>query len=131
MITVLAEDYVRMARAKGLKRWRIMWAYAGRNAILPNLTGFAMALGFVVSGAILVEYVFNYPGLGNLLLRAVEGLDYPAHAGPLPSHHHSPCCSACSAATCSQRSSTHGRESPTSGPPCRSKAPQSTLCRPM
>jgi len=76
-ITVLAEDYVRMARAKGLKPWRVMWAYAGRNAILPNLTGFAMALGFVVSGAILVEYVFNYPGLGSLLLRAVEGLDYP------------------------------------------------------
>jgi peptide/nickel transport system permease protein len=76
-VTVLAEDYVRMARAKGLKPWRVMWAYAGRNAILPNLTGFAMALGFVVSGAILVEYVFNYPGLGNLLLRAVEGLDYP------------------------------------------------------
>ena len=76
-ITVLADDYVRMARAKGLKPWRIMWAYAGRNAILPNLTGFAMSLGFVVSGAILVEYVFNYPGLGNLLLRAVEGLDYP------------------------------------------------------
>jgi len=76
-VTVLAEDYVRMARAKGLKPWRVMWAYAGRNAILPNLTGFAMALGFVVSGAILVEYVFNYPGLGNLLLRAVEGLDFP------------------------------------------------------
>jgi peptide/nickel transport system permease protein len=76
-VTVLAEDYVRMARAKGLKPWRVMWAYAGRNAILPNLTGFAMALGFVVSGAILVEYVFNYPGLGSLLLRAVEGLDYP------------------------------------------------------
>lgn len=76
-ITVLAEDYVRMARAKGVKPWRVMWAYAGRNAILPNLTGFAMALGFVVSGAILVEYVFNYPGLGSLLLRAVEGLDYP------------------------------------------------------
>lgn len=76
-VTVLAEDYVRMARAKGLKPWRVMWSYAGRNAILPNLTGFAMALGFVVSGAILVEYVFNYPGLGSLLLRAVEGLDYP------------------------------------------------------
>ncbi len=86
-ITVLAEDYVRMARAKGLKPWRVMWAYAGRNAILPNLTGFAMALGFVVSGAILVEYVFNYPGLGGLLLRAVEGLDYPLDASPLPSDH--------------------------------------------
>jgi len=76
-ITVLADDYVRMARAKGLKPWRIMWAYVGRNAILPNLTGFAMTLGFVVSGSVLVEYVFNYPGLGNLLLRSVEGLDYP------------------------------------------------------
>jgi peptide/nickel transport system permease protein len=77
VITIMADDYVRTARAKGLKPWRIMWAYAGRNAILPNLTGFAMSLGFVVSGAIVVEYVFNYPGLGTLLLTAVNGLDYP------------------------------------------------------
>ncbi len=77
VITVLAEDYVRMARAKGLKPWRVMWTYAGKNAILPNLTGFAMSLGFVVSGAILVEYVFNYPGVGSMLLAAVRGLDYP------------------------------------------------------
>jgi peptide/nickel transport system permease protein len=77
VITVMADDYVKTARAKGLKPWRIMWAYAGRNAILPNLTGFAMSLGFVVSGAIVVEYVFNYPGVGTLLLTAVNGLDYP------------------------------------------------------
>ncbi len=77
VITVLAEDYVRMARAKGLKPWRVMWQYAGKNAILPNLTGFAMSLGFVVSGAILVEYVFNYPGVGYMLLNAVNELDYP------------------------------------------------------
>jgi len=77
VITVMADDYVRTARAKGLKPWRIMWAYVGRNAILPNLTGFAMSLGFVVSGAIVVEYVFNYPGLGTLLLTSVNGLDYP------------------------------------------------------
>jgi peptide/nickel transport system permease protein len=77
VITVMAEDYVRTARAKGLTPWRIMWAYVGRNAILPNLTGFAMSLGFVVSGAIVVEYVFNYPGLGTMLLTAVNGLDYP------------------------------------------------------
>lgn len=77
VITVLAEDYVRMARAKGLKPWRVMWNYAGKNAILPNLTGFAMNLGFVVSGAILVEYVFNYPGLGYMLLNSVNGHDYP------------------------------------------------------
>jgi len=76
VITVLAEDYVRMARAKGLKPWTVMWGYAGRNAILPNLTGFAMSLGFVVSGAILVEYVFNYPGVGWMLLDAVSEEDY-------------------------------------------------------
>ena len=75
-ITVLTEDYVRMARAKGLKPWRIMWTYAGRNAILPNLVGFAMSLGFVVGGAILVEFVFNYPGVGWMFLQSVENQDY-------------------------------------------------------
>jgi peptide/nickel transport system permease protein len=77
MITTLAEDYVRMARAKGLPGRRIMFDYAARNAILPNLTGFAMSLGFIVGGAILVEYVFNYPGVGYMLLQAVQQEDYP------------------------------------------------------
>jgi peptide/nickel transport system permease protein len=77
MITVVAEDYVKMARAKGLRPRRILWQYAGRNALLPNLTGFAMSLGFVISGAILVEYVFNYPGVGFMLLQAVQSQDYP------------------------------------------------------
>ena len=77
MITVLAEDYVRMGRAKGLSGWRVMTTYAGRNAFLPNLSGFAMSLGFVISGAILVEYVFNYPGLGYLLYNSVASTDYP------------------------------------------------------
>jgi peptide/nickel transport system permease protein len=77
MITTLAEDYVRMGRAKGLSDRRIMTAYGARNAMLPNLAGFAMSLGFVISGAILVEYVFNYPGLGYLLYNAVQNTDYP------------------------------------------------------
>ena len=77
VITTLAEDYVRMGRAKGLSNRRIMYQYAGRNAILPNLTGFAMSLGFVISGAILIEFVFNYPGLGYMLLNAVNNLDFP------------------------------------------------------
>src|ERR1700743_699271 len=77
MVAVLAEDYVRMARAKGLPGRRIMYDYAARNAILPNLTGFAMSLGFVVGGAILIEYVFDYPGVGYMLLQAVENEDYP------------------------------------------------------
>ncbi|HEY9244187.1 MAG TPA: ABC transporter permease [Streptosporangiaceae bacterium] len=77
MVTTLAEDYVRMARAKGLPSRQIMFGYAARNAILPNLTGFAMSLGFVVGGAILVEYVFNYPGVGYMLLQAVTQEDFP------------------------------------------------------
>src|SRR6184192_1283953 len=75
-IAILSEDYVRMARAKGLSPQRIMWSYVGRNAILPNLSGFAMSLGFVVSGAILVEFVFNYPGVGWMFLQSVENQDY-------------------------------------------------------
>ena len=87
MITTLAEDYVRMARAKGLPGRRIMLDYAARNAILPNLTGFAMSLGFVVSGAILIEYVFNYPGVG--LHAAAGGVrrGLPADAGAVPADH--------------------------------------------
>jgi peptide/nickel transport system permease protein len=77
MVTVVAEDYVRMGRAKGLSDRTIMYQYAARNALLPNLAGFAMSLGFVVAGSILVEYVFNYPGLGYMLLNAVNNLDYP------------------------------------------------------
>jgi peptide/nickel transport system permease protein len=77
MISTLAEDYVRMARAKGLSGRRIMFSYAARNAILPNLTGFAMSLGFVLGGAILIEDVFNYQGVGYWLLNAVNNLDYP------------------------------------------------------
>ena len=75
MVTTLSEDYVRMARAKGLSPFRIMLFYAGRNAILPNITGFAMALGFVLSGALLTEIVFTYPGLGYMLYEAVVSED--------------------------------------------------------
>src|SRR5258708_29013896 len=66
-----------MARAKGLSGRRIMFDYAARNAILPNLTGFAMSLGFVLGGAILIEFVFNYQGVGYWLLNAVNNEDYP------------------------------------------------------
>ena len=77
MITTLAEDYIRMARAKGLSNRKIMYGYAARNAFLPNLSGFSMSIGFVIAGAILVEYVFNYPGLGYQLYNAVHNSDYP------------------------------------------------------
>jgi peptide/nickel transport system permease protein len=76
MITTLSEDYVLMAEAKGLSERRIMMIYAARNAILPNITGFALSLGFVVSGALLTEIVFSYPGIGYTLLQAVDNIDY-------------------------------------------------------
>jgi peptide/nickel transport system permease protein len=81
MIAVLAEDYITMAQAKGLKQRRIMFFYAARNALLPNITAFGMALGFVISGALVTEIVFAYPGLGYQLLQAVQNLDYPLMQG--------------------------------------------------
>ncbi len=80
MVSTLAEDYVRMARAKGVPSWRIMVDYSARNAILPNLTGFAMQLGFVLGGSILVEYTFSYPGLGYLFFIGTTNHDLPLQA---------------------------------------------------
>ena len=76
MITTLSEDYVLMAEAKGLPEGQVMFAYAARNAILPNVTGFALALGFVVAGQLVTEIVFSYPGIGFYLLEAVSNSDY-------------------------------------------------------
>ena len=81
MITTTAEDYIVMAEAKGLKPNRIMLRYAARNATLPAVTNFGMAIGFVVGGALLTEVVFAYPGLGYQLLSAVTSLDYPLMQG--------------------------------------------------
>ena len=77
MITTVGEDYVVAAQAKGLSSRRVVFTYAARNAILPQLQGFGLALGFVVSGAIIMEIVFSYPGIGLLLLSAVTSNDYP------------------------------------------------------
>jgi peptide/nickel transport system permease protein len=66
-----------VAQAKGLSQRRVMVMYAARNAILPTIANFALSLGFVVSGALLVEIVFSYPGIGYILLEAVSNEDYP------------------------------------------------------
>ncbi|MCH2108088.1 MAG: ABC transporter permease [Polyangiaceae bacterium] len=81
MIGVISEDYVTMAQAKGLSSRRVMLNYAARNALLPNITGFGMALGFVLSGSLLTEIVFSYPGQGYLLFEAVKSMDYPLMQG--------------------------------------------------
>jgi peptide/nickel transport system permease protein len=77
MITTIGEDYVIAAQAKGLTNRRVIFTYAARNALLPQLQGFGLALGFVVSGALIMEIVFSYPGIGLLLLNAVTSNDYP------------------------------------------------------
>ncbi len=81
MVTVLGEEYVTLAQAKGLSNFRVMTSYAARNAILPSVTGFALSLGFVVGGALLTEVVFSYPGVGNALFLAVQNEDYPLMQG--------------------------------------------------
>ncbi|CCQ98128.1 Binding-protein-dependent transport systems inner membrane component [[Clostridium] ultunense Esp] len=77
MINTLGEDYIVFAEAKGVSASRLMFTYAARNAILPQLTSFAIAIGNVVSGSILTEQVFSYPGIGMQLTNGVLMEDYP------------------------------------------------------
>ena len=77
MINVLSEDYITMAEAKGLRTRRIMFAYAARNALLPQITSFAIVLGYALTSLVLIENVFAYPGLGYLMVNAVQATDYP------------------------------------------------------
>jgi peptide/nickel transport system permease protein len=81
MVSTLAEDYVVAAQAKGFSRRRVMLGYAARNAVIPSASGFAIALGFVVSGSLAMEIVFSYPGIGYNLLQAVANDDYPLMQG--------------------------------------------------
>ena len=76
MVTTQGEDYVTFAEAKGLKSRTIFLRYCVRNAILPQTTALALALGQILSGAVLVEVIFNYPGVGTLLFRAIRENDH-------------------------------------------------------
>ena len=81
MITTLGEDYMLLAEARGLKGWRLFTWYGLRNAMLPQFTILGLQLGVVISGAILVEVVFSYPGLGGTLLSAIRFFDYTLLSG--------------------------------------------------
>lgn len=81
MVSTTAEDYVLTAQAKGLRGSRVMVRYAARNAVLPSFAAFAISLGFVVSGSIITEQVFSYPGIGSKLLQAVQNNDYALMQG--------------------------------------------------
>lgn len=81
MVPVLGSDYLLLAEAKGLSERRIFFRYALRNALLPQVTGLAIALGNVLAGQVLVEVIFSYPGLGDLLVNSVASRDYPVVQG--------------------------------------------------
>ncbi len=83
MINTIEEDYVAMAHAKGLPDRRVMTRYAGRNAILPPLNGFAAQFATAVGGLVFIEFVFSYPGAGFTLQQAALGSDYPLTQGLL------------------------------------------------
>lgn len=83
MINQLGEDYITMGRAKGVPERKLMFSYGARNALLPVATTFAMQVGFMLGGSLIIEIVFNYPGLGKVMLGALNSRDYPLMQGIL------------------------------------------------
>lgn len=83
MLEVLSSDYIRTARAKGLNEWVVTFKHALRNALMPVVTIAGLQFGNLISGAVLVETVFSWPGLGTLALEAILGRDYPTLLGVL------------------------------------------------
>ncbi len=81
MVTVQGEDYMNLARAKGLKPFYLLYRYMVRNAILPQITAFAITLGTLVSGQVLVEAAFSYQGMGSVIYAAILNQDYPVIQG--------------------------------------------------
>ena len=81
LLEVLSEDYIDTARAKGLTNRRVLFRHAARNAVLPVVTAFAIAIGFAVGGQVLIETVFSWPGLGREMVKASLRSDYPVAQG--------------------------------------------------
>ncbi len=83
MINQLGEDYITMGIAKGVPDHKIMFGYCARNALLPVVTSVAMQVGFLLGGSLIIEQIFNYPGLGKVMIGAINGRDYPLMQGIL------------------------------------------------
>lgn len=81
IVNLKEEDYILQAEAKGLPERRILWAYAFRNALLPQVTGLAISLAHIVEGALITEVIFAYPGLGWLIYNSIKSLDFPTIQG--------------------------------------------------
>ena len=77
MLEVIRQDYIRTARAKGLPEWRVIMKHALRNALLPIITLLGLYLPFLLSGSVLIEYVFGWPGMGDTIVKAILQRDYP------------------------------------------------------
>jgi len=83
MINQLGEDYIVMGIAKGVPDRKIMFGYGAKNAMLPVVTSLAMQIGFLLGGSLIIEQVFNYPGLGKVMVNAINRRDYPLMQGIL------------------------------------------------
>ncbi|MFA0085072.1 ABC transporter permease [Vibrio sp. 10N.261.51.F12] len=83
MINLLNEDYITMAKGKGLSENRVVFNYAARNAMLPSVTALSMSLGMALGGQLIIEIIFNYPGLGSVMLNAIHARDYQVLQGQL------------------------------------------------
>jgi peptide/nickel transport system permease protein len=81
LLEVLSADYVRTARAKGLKEWTVVTTHALRNALIPTVTLFGLAFAGLMTGAIMTETIFSWPGIGRYAVEAASNLDYPAVLG--------------------------------------------------
>jgi peptide/nickel transport system permease protein len=81
MLDVLDAEYIEVARAKGLSEWEILWKHVLRNSLISAITVLTVNVGWLISGAVIVEYVFSLPGLGSLLVRSVGYRDYPLIQG--------------------------------------------------
>jgi peptide/nickel transport system permease protein len=81
LLEVLRQDFITMAAAKGLPRWRVLWKHALRNALIPVLTLVGLQLGGLLSGAIITETIYAWPGLGRLAFQAIQSRDFPLVQG--------------------------------------------------
>ena len=81
ILEVMNEDYIKTARAKGLRENKVVWRHVGRNALIPVITVVGLELGTLLSGSIIVETVFAWPGSGSLLITALNARDYPLVTG--------------------------------------------------
>jgi peptide/nickel transport system permease protein len=83
IIEIMHEDYITTARAKGAAEWRVLWRHGFKNALIPILTVVGLELGTLLSGSIIIETVFAWPGMGSLLISAISGRDYPLVIGTI------------------------------------------------